>query len=506
MAFIADSLLSRTSRTVLLTALAAAIATACLASAPALAATASTTCSLYASTSGSDSNPGTASAPFATAKHLMEKLSAGQTGCLASGETFAAFTLYEGDTHGTEAAPITLTSTNPEEPATIDGRVTTEKGSNWLTFTHLNFIYGQDTLLPSITIASAHTSWTYDNVSGADLNICFQTNPVGDSYGAGEYTLIEHDRVHDCGHPVTKAELEAQANDTYEGRENGWHTHGLYDEGVHTTVRNSYFYDSSGIGILLRSGGFAVIEHNVIDANGRGVELGNEGTENDTIAWNIITNTTSPCGREVGGGSHCDTYGLMTNGSVGAGSVFRDNDLYGNEGGNIEPGINSIVALADNIEVNPLYTNAAAHEYTLETGSPAAGYGPDTAQPSATSPTPIETAPVSPPVNTETTPPPAAKTEPTSTAPSTEEEPTSTAPPAKEETTPTAPPAKEEMTSTPPPARTETAKTETTGTKEQGHHHSSTRGRDAARTASVRTRGTAHRNAKRTKRHHRPKK
>lgn len=493
MAIIAGSSPSHASRTLLLTALAAVIAIcsaiACFSSAPALAATTSATCSLYASTSGSDSNAGTAAAPVATAKHLMEKLSAGQTGCLASGQTFAAFTLSEGETHGTEAAPVTLTSTNPEDPATIDGRLTTEKGANWLTFSHLNFIYGQDTLLPSITIASAHTSWTYDNVSGADLNICFQTNPAGDSYGAGEYTLIEHDRVHDCGHPVTKAELEAQSNDTYEGRENGWHTHGLYDEGVHTTVRNSYFYDSSGIGILLRSGGFAVVEHNVIDANGRGVEVGNEGSENDTIAWNIITNTTSPCGREVGGGSHCDTYGLMTNGSVGAGSVFRNNDLYGNEGGDIEPGINSIVSLQANIEVNPLYENAASHEYTLASGSLAAGYGPDTAGPKVTS-TPAETTQATPPAKSETTSTPPAK-----------EETQSTAAPAKEEAKFTAPQTKEETTSTTPPA-----KTKTTGTKRQRHHRGSTKTRASARAASLRSGGKRHRRTRHLKNQHGPKK
>lgn len=480
MAPIADSFARSARHTLIATALATVLTigavSAGLISDTTLAATTSTTCGLYASTSGSDSNPGTASAPFATAKRLLEKLSAGQTGCLTSGQTFAGFTLYEGNTHGVEGAPITLTSTNPEEPATINGRVTTEKDSNWLTFTHLNFVYGQDTLFPSITIASAHTSWTYDNVSGGDLNICFLTNPVGDSYGAGEYTLIEHDRVHDCGHPVTKAELEAQSNNTYEGRENGWHVHGLYDEGVHTTVRNSYFYDSAGVGILLRSGGFAVIEHNVIDANGRGVELGNEGTENDTVAWNIITNTTSPCGREVGSGSYCDTYGLMTNGSVGMGNVFRDNDLYGNEGDNIEPGVNSVVTREVDVEVNPLYTNASAHEYTLENGSPAAGYGPDTAQPAVTTPAPTETTPT-PPTKTETPVPPPTKTE-----------------------SPATPPTKTETTSTPPPT-----KTETTGTSRWGHH-SSTWGHATARVASVRSHRAGHRDGKRATRHRHHKK
>lgn len=457
-------------------------------------ATNSTTCSLYASANGSDSNSGSASAPFATAKHLLEKLTAGQTGCLASGQTFAAFTLYAGNTHGAEGEPVTLTSTNPEEPATIAGRVVTETGANWLSFTHLNFIYGADTLYPAIGIGSAHTTWTYDNVSGGSLNICFETNYVGDPYGGGEYTLIEHDRVYACGHPVTKAELEAQANDVFEGRENGWHTHGLYNEGLRTTVKNSYFYGASGIGIFLRSGADAVIEHNVIDGNGRGVEFGNEAPETNVVAWNIVTNSASPCGKEVSSAYHCDSFGVQSTGEadeVGTGNVFSNNDVYGNEGGNIGPSSDlcSCVVLSANVAVNPLFANEETHEYAVGNAQ-VAGYGPEGGQLAVTPSAPSETVPPS----TNTTE--AGAVSPTNT------EATSISPPATPEATSPSP-STIEAGAAHSPTRTETTTTSSSSRKQNSWHNPVSRGRGTATVASYHTHKAARHNAKYAKHHHR---
>jgi hypothetical protein len=440
MAITALSTIKHTCRIGIHAALAAIIAigvlVACLLSTPAFAETTSSGCNLYASPQGSDTNPGTAAAPFATAMHLLEELSAGQTGCLASGQTFAGFTLYAGNTHGADGAPVTLTSTNPEVPAIIDSRITTEKGANWLTFTHLILEVGvvSTTEDPSPTISSAHTTWTYDNISGGDVDICLMTNPVGDSYGTAEYTLIEHDRVHDCGHPLTHEELECQGaskspvcstEDIYEGRLNGWQAHGLYDEGIYTTIRNSYVYDNSSKGVLLRGGTGAVVEHNVIDHNGSGLLFGENEQSHATVAWNLITNSTSPCAKEAPTGYKCDSFGVWSYDCLCTGDVVANNDIYGNEGGNIAPpeDLSSEIKLEHNVEVDPLYVNAAAHEYTLQADSPALGYGPDTAPPTSTPPPTIEpTPPTTEPTTpiSEPTPPTSGLTTPTTTTPTTE--------------------------------------------------------------------------------------
>jgi hypothetical protein len=346
-------------------------------------------CDLYASSSGSDSNSGAATKPLKTVKRLIGALAPGQTGCLTSGQTFAGFTLHAGDSHGAEGAPVTITSTDPAAPATINTRVTTTSGNDWLTFTHLILVSDvlSSTEDPSPTINSRHTTWTYDDISGSDTNICIlPSQPT--SYGAAEYTLIEHDRVHNCGRPVTAAEQAAQGENgnLYEGRLNGWHAHGVYDEGLHTTIRNSYFYDNSSKGILLRGGSYAVVEHNIVDHNGSGVLFGDDGPNHDVVAWNIITNSTSPCGKETG---WCDDFGVWSfcEGSCTADS-FVNNDVFGNQNGNLAPSYDlcSCIEVRENVERDPLYANASAHDYTLSPGSSAIGYGPDTAQPSGESP------------------------------------------------------------------------------------------------------------------------
>jgi parallel beta-helix repeat protein len=373
-------------RTVVVRALLALIAAgalfACL-SAPAQAESVAGACNLYASTTGSDANPGTQAAPVLTVKRLIGKLGAGQTGCLTSGQTFAGFTLHGGESHGAEGAPVTITSTNPNVPATIDTRVTTTSGANWLTFTHLTLV--SDVLTnnedPSPTINSAHTSWTNDDISGNDLNICIlPSQPT--SFGQAEYTLVEHDRVHDCGHPVTKPELEAQESNIYEGRLNGWHAHGIYDEGFHTTISNNYFYDNSSKGILLRGGSYAVVEHNIVDHNGSGILFGDNGPNHDVVAWNIVTNSTSPCHTEAGS---CDDFGVWSYcHETCVADSFIDNDVAGNQDGNVAPSYDlcSCIEVQNNVEADPLYVNAAAHNYALQARSPVVGYGPDTAQPS----------------------------------------------------------------------------------------------------------------------------
>jgi hypothetical protein len=164
--------------------------------APALAETGAPSCSLYASTSGSDTNPGTASAPLRSAKALVRHLSAGQVGCLSAGQTFNEDLIVRGgESHGAEGAPVEITSTDPQNPATINGRLVTETGADWLTFTRLRLTFHEHGL-PSPTVGSKHTVWSYDDVT-APTTICF--NLVNGSYGVAENTLIEHSRIHGCG-------------------------------------------------------------------------------------------------------------------------------------------------------------------------------------------------------------------------------------------------------------------------------------------------------------------
>jgi hypothetical protein len=350
-------------------------------------------CELYASANGSDSNSGMQSSPLRTVGRLLQKLKAGQTGCLASG-TYGGVSVNSGESHGREGAPVTITSTEPSNPATVSGSVSLFDGADWIVFTHLIFDWnmpkpwmcwtaeGNHTTDKIITfpldgkceggkqnsedavqigVDGAHDSFTWDEVTNNDTDICFNVTNHGGEFATD--TLIEHDRIHNCGPPVLPV---SEGGFPAVNEEPGWHDHGVYDFGRGTLVKNSYIYDNSRDGVLFNPNGEnAVVEHDVIDGNGAGVWFGS--SKNSIARWNIITNSTSPRGT--------DDYGIGSY-EPGSGGVAEHNCLYGNKSGEIEREIG--VKLVENkTGANPLYVDAANHEYALQAGSPCAGYGPE---------------------------------------------------------------------------------------------------------------------------------
>jgi hypothetical protein len=329
----------------------------------------SSACKLYAAVQGSDSNPGTLTSPLRTVKGLIRRLPAGATGCLKSGQTFnGSFTLYNGDSNGEPRLPVTITSTDPANPATIFGRVVTQAGANWLTFTALNFKWNEllGLGLPQITVGSNHTSWTHDNVENANTTICINTVSSA-RWGVAHYTLIDHDRIHDCGGPIPYSSSLAS----------GYTSHGVYAIGYHTIITNNYIYHESSRGVLLRGSKYGVVEHNIIDDNGSGVGFGDLGASNNEVAYNIITNSL----KSING--CCNVFGVFSwwkDGLVGTGNTFHNNCVWGNQQGNIETRGGGFTATENRI-TNPLYVNAAEHNYKLQPGSPCLGYGPESALP-----------------------------------------------------------------------------------------------------------------------------
>jgi hypothetical protein len=313
----------------------------------------------------------------------MARLRPGQVGCLAAGQTFnESVSLHGGETHGVEGAPVTLTSANPQDPALINGALATERGADWITFTHLRFKSMSRGGLPSLIVGSRHTSWTYDDVT-APGTICF--NLIENSYGVAEYTLIEHSRIHGCGSQEkfacnqNRSICETPPND-------GFFLHGIYVAGARqTTIRNDYIYENADRGVQVRSGSNGVlVERSIFDDNGEGLIYG-EGATNVTVQWNIITGSHSPCGDVMG----CYDYAASEYQAV-APNLFANNDVYGNQcakpkplcypnRGNIER--MDRVTVGHNLEVDPHYVDAPARNYTLQPNSPVLGYGPDTAQP-----------------------------------------------------------------------------------------------------------------------------
>ncbi len=294
---------------------------------------------------GSDANSGDEAHPYATLGKLASSLSAGQTGCIFSGQTIDTHEpqSLEDETHGSEGAPITITSTDPSEPATVTSSLALDQGSDWIDFTHLRFWWAQPPPYTcwnaegnatgqacngepqnpednvQIAVSSSHTRWLYDDIQNFNTDICM--NIVDYEGSQAHETLIEHDRIHNCGLPF-KGEKPVD-------EEPAWHDHGIYDYGIGTKIINNYIYSNSRNGIVFYGhGSGGVAEHNIIDSNGNGITFGN--TIDSTARWNIITNNSLD---DVG---DCAPRGCFDFGVAqyeAAGDVLEDNCLDGNLSG-----------------------------------------------------------------------------------------------------------------------------------------------------------------------------
>jgi hypothetical protein len=390
----------------LMVALAALVA--CLSSAPAALAT---TCNKFAASGvpsgieGKNTNAGTEAAPYKTLAKLEESLTAGQTGCLESGQTFdTKENTYFGSSDGTEASPIVITATESAKPATITNALYVE--ASYLTFSHLIFKWKmpkpwvcwntegnpfectgepqnpEDSV--QISVAAKHDTFLNDEVTNEDTDICINV------VTGAEHTLIENDRIYECG-------PEFKGTKSVPNEESAWHDHGVYDYGKFTRIINNYIYGNSRNGILFYGSEAAeggVAEHNIIDGNGNGITFGND--KKDTAQWNIITNSSLD-----DHGSKCEPKGCDDFATAAfdteekGGDSFEHNCTYNNLSGELEYALSEplkpeskemlYVTLKENkLETNPLYKNAATHEYTLSKSSPCIGYGPATAQPAPT--------------------------------------------------------------------------------------------------------------------------
>ncbi len=292
-------------------------------------------------------------------RSFLEKLRPGDVGKLAPGVYGSRLKLALVRT-GTAAAPIRLTSLDPVHPATIAARIVFQRGADHWVVDHLDLDWnarGQN--YPSITIGSEHVTLRYDDIQNQNTSICI--NAIDDpSWGTAKYTLIDHNRIHNCGvRPVTSYSSS------------GYFAHGIYVIGYYTTITNNYIYDNANRGIQLRGSHGAVVEHNTIDGNGSGIIFGDLAASGNTVAYNIITNSANACS----GG--CNSYGAFSwwgSTATGSANSFHDNCVYGNQKGDIETSDGGFRALRNKI-ADPRYVNRARHDYSLAKGSPCASAG-----------------------------------------------------------------------------------------------------------------------------------
>jgi parallel beta-helix repeat protein len=234
-----------------------------------------TSCTKFASPTGSDSANGTATAPFRTAQALANALQPGQVGCLRAGTYAGGLRFGHG---GSAGAPLVVRS-DPGESALITGRVYVPRGSDYVTVADLSLdsAVQSEGQLPSPTINANDATFEGDDVTDEHTGICFLVG--GETWGAANSTTIADNRIHDCG-------VLPAAN----------HNHGIYVEDATNTVIAGNLIDHNadrGIQLYPQSIG-AVITGNVISENGEGIIFSGEGgvSSNDNVVeHNLIVNS-----------------------------------------------------------------------------------------------------------------------------------------------------------------------------------------------------------------------
>ena len=298
-------------------------------------------CDLVAAPTGSITAAGTELEPLKQASDLITSLAPGQTGCLRGGT-------YSEDLK--IATPGVTLMSFPGERAKLVGRLWVAKGANNVTVQDLDLDGRNPTKLPSPTVNADDATFRDNDVTNGHTAICFNIgHPV---YGAADGTLIESNRIHDCG------ALPA-AN----------HDHGIYvSEATDTVIRGNVIYDNADRGIQLYPNSVgALVTGNVIDGNGQGVIFGGDektASSDNVVENNVITNSKIRYNVESSWGGPVGHGNVVRNNCVsGGGRDVGDGGIQGPERGFTATG---------NVLADPDYANRSAKDFTLLPGSPCA--------------------------------------------------------------------------------------------------------------------------------------
>ena len=327
-------------------AVAIAAAIVAFASAPAASA-ADVSCSRVAAPYGFDSAAGTVTSPFRSVQRLASSLSAGQTGCLRAGT-------YTGDVKvargGTSSARLTLRN-YPGEKAIVRGRLWIARGADYVTVENLYLNGVNASNLPSPTVNAVSTVFRRNDVTNDHTAICF--NLGHSTYGQAVGTLIENNRIHDCGRlPATN------------------HDHGVYvARAGFTTIRDNWIYENADRGIqLYPNAQDTTITGNVIDGNGQGVIFGglDEDSSDDTrVEGNVISNSKLRYNVEsyYDDGTPPGQNNLVTRNCVNGGTRDEGN-------GGIDAPATGFTATGNITKAAPVFNDRTAGDYRLAAGNP----------------------------------------------------------------------------------------------------------------------------------------
>ena len=312
---------------------------------------------------------------------LVASLQPGETGCLAG--TFREdVSIYRG---GAPGAPITLTAA-PGDEAVIVGRLWIADSANDVVVSNLKLDGRNPERLPSPTVNGDRVSFIGNEVTNGHTAICFIVGHSG-RYGTAVDTLIEENRIHDCGLlPATN------------------HEHGIYVESSRgLRILDNLIYDNADRGIqFYPDAQNSLVQGNVIDGNGQGILFsGNAGlvSNGNRVVGNVISNSVLRYNVESW---------YPEGNPIGEGNVAAGNCIWNGRRGNVseEWGFRA----EGNVVADPQFANRDAKDFRLDPAGACARLV-QTADRAATS---IRTNTVSPPAAAK--PKPAARAKSAKTA------------------------------------------------------------------------------------------
>ena len=290
---------------------------------------------------------------------FVNSLRPGDRGCLPPGDYNARKLTFSRS--GRPGAPITVQSSDPDEPATIRGVVWVRDEANYITLEDLAIV-GGSAVLPAAIVNGDHSVWNRVDVSNpasgdSPGGICFSLGNTH-TWGWAASTTIENSRIHDCG-PTTNM------------------NHGIYAQATtgRTLIVGNWIYNNGDRGIQLYPAAQNVlIAHNVINGNGSGVIFagdGEKGSHDITVRDNIISNSKARWNVEssyptggVGGANN-----FLVHNCVWASAAEK---YYNASGGVSGPDGYSV---ADNVVQQPRFVAASQGDLRLMTPTGCSGYG-----------------------------------------------------------------------------------------------------------------------------------
>ncbi len=340
-------------------------------------------CSMYASPTGSDSNPGTQSRPFLTFQKLADNLSSGVVGCLtggvyslpeveaARGGTVPLVNLTKG---GTAASPATMRNA-PGADVRIVGRIVAKPSAANLVIAGLT-LDGGPTLndeASSLTVLADGVRLIGNTITAPTRN-CVSIGSYGSNVVVVNNVVVEGNRIHHCGDDKGWGRPRSGTPHNQE--------HGVYVEGARSTVIQHNIIDhndSRGVQLFTDADG-TIVRNNIIDANAVAINLGgwagkdDRGTpfgwgkaESNVIRDNIITNS-SRVAFEV----NWDGVTAPSGSSV---NVVTANCVFGANPDRILDSRAGLAYDATNVWVDPQFNNQPAGDYRLKAVSGCIGKG-----------------------------------------------------------------------------------------------------------------------------------